>query len=98
MDPILIGAAVMVLVQGIKEVLAKWKVKIHGIDAVLITLAVCIGEVSTKVLDAKLPLLTLATAWLLLKVIVGAFGGYGIVKRIADGNGSAPVPNLPPTV
>jgi len=96
MDPVLLAAAVMILVQGIKEIFTKWKVKIHGIDAVLITLAVCVGEVIDKVLAAKLPLIAFATAWLLLKVIVGAFGGYGIVKRIADGNGK--VPNLPPTV
>lgn len=92
MDPVLLAAAVVILVQGIKAIFEKWKVKIHGIDAVAITIIVCIGEVIDKTLGAGLPLIAFATLWLLLKVIVGAFGGYGIVSKIANGkNGTAPV-------
>lgn len=95
MDPVLLAAAVMILVQGIKAIFEKWKVKIHGIDAVLITLIVCFGEVADKILGAGKPLIAFATLWLLLKVIVGAFGGYSFVSKIT--NGRETVPTLPPS-
>lgn len=98
MDPILIAAAVVILVQGIKAIFEKWKVKIHGVEAVIITVIVCIGEVIDKVLEAGLPLIAFATLWLLLKVFVGAFGGYSLVKVVANGkNGNVPI-TVPPAL
>jgi hypothetical protein len=80
MDPIIIAAAVLVFAQGIKELLLKWKVKIGGAPMIIITIGVCIGEVTDTILAAGKPLIAFATAWLLVKVIVGALGGYGLVK------------------
>lgn len=81
MDPIIAAGTVIVLVQGVKAVFDKWKVKIHGIDAFLITVAMSLGESASIFLKDNQALLTFAFAWFTFKVLVGALGGYSLIPE-----------------
>ena len=91
MDPVLIVVLVVAFVQGIKELLAKWKVTVQSWIVLLITILVCIGETAEATLNAGKELIAFGTLWLLLKVVVGALGTYGLVKKVSP----TPVPTPP---
>lgn len=90
MDPIILAAAVMVFVQGIKEMLLKaFKFQLCTWGVYVVVILVSCGEVVDQLLSAGKPLIAFASLWLFLKVVVGSLGGYGLVK-VASGNGNVP--------
>lgn len=84
MDPLVIAIAVVAFVQGIKEVCKKAKYEVGGAVAIILTVLVSAGETVSQV-GTGAALLTFGTAWLFVKVVVYALGGYGLVK-LASGN------------
>jgi hypothetical protein len=102
MDPLILAAAVVLFVQGIKEVLKKAKIDVSGVLAIILTVLVSAGEVASGILGAGQAIFTFAVLWLFVKVTVYALGGYGLVK-VASGNNVTPgtPPNpvpLPPSI
>jgi hypothetical protein len=92
MDPLLIAAAVVTLIQGIKEAAEKVGIVIQGPVALIFTILACVGYVLYKALETSVPIFSIVTLVTLVQVIIGALGGYGIVKKIANGKTVPPTP------
>ena len=96
MDPVLIAGMVVVFVQGVKEALEKIKVVVEGKYAVILTVVACFGFTVFKTLEAALPVFSLGTLWVVFQVLIGALGGYGLVKVASwkkNGNNATPSPS-----
>lgn len=97
MDPIIAAGTVIVLVQGVKAVFDKWNVKVHGIDAILITFFISLGECIGLFLQNNQKILEYAFFWFFFKVLLGALGGYSMIPEKVTAqatkrtNGNAPI-------
>jgi len=81
MDPIIAAGTVIVLVQGVKAVFDKWSIKIHGIDAILITIGLALGECVGIFLKDNQKILEFTFFWFFFKVVIGALGGYSMIPE-----------------
>jgi hypothetical protein len=83
MNPAILAATVVAIVQAIKEFGAKLNFVISGALAFVITIVACVGVTAWETVKAGLPLVSVATLFILVQVIIGAVGGYGIIKKIS---------------